>query len=278
MAAGAETIRLGDDAAIAGDLRYGGELVGNTDAVAGEIAQESTGWEFEPILEPIATWLFALYTLGLNLLLGAALLLVFPGFPAGLPDGSGPIPSEPTRRARCARGVPILLVALAITIVRIPVSVFGGFAFALAIWIAVVYGRYAVAAWLLSLVDVHNRWVALLVGVVAGALVSPIPYLGGLVDLFVLLLGLGALARGSSPTGVRFASESRDPRKGRRGRPGGGLISLERRAQVRPRPTARMHVTVDVKGEDTHEVELEAANGRPTYADLLGEVDLSPTR
>ncbi|MWV41800.1 ubiquitin-like small modifier protein 2 [Natrialba sp. INN-245] len=37
-----------------------------------------------------------------------------------------------------------------------------------------------------------------------------------------------------------------------------------------------MHVTVDVKGEDTHEVELEAADGRPTYADLLGEVDLSP--
>ncbi|MFC4249511.1 ubiquitin-like small modifier protein 2 [Natribaculum luteum] len=33
-----------------------------------------------------------------------------------------------------------------------------------------------------------------------------------------------------------------------------------------------MRVTVDVKGEGTHEVDLEA----PTYADLLAEVELSP--
>ncbi|QLK24548.1 MoaD/ThiS family protein [Natrinema zhouii] len=46
-----------------------------------------------------------------------------------------------------------------------------------------------------------------------------------------------------------------------------------------------MHVTVDVKGEDTYELELEAvagtaegpdADATPTYADLLREVDLSP--
>ncbi|OAQ53085.1 hypothetical protein HTG_09645 [Natrinema mahii] len=52
-----------------------------------------------------------------------------------------------------------------------------------------------------------------------------------------------------------------------------------------------MHVTVDVKGEDTYEFDLEAvagadadaadgADGRdtdpPTYADLLREIDLSP--
>ena len=33
-----------------------------------------------------------------------------------------------------------------------------------------------------------------------------------------------------------------------------------------------MQVTVEVKGEDTYEVELDA----PTYADLLEAVDLSP--
>lgn len=45
-----------------------------------------------------------------------------------------------------------------------------------------------------------------------------------------------------------------------------------------------MRVTVDVKGEDTHEFALEdvptdptaESNGPPTYADLLSEVDLSP--
>ncbi|WP_276255259.1 ubiquitin-like small modifier protein SAMP2 [Halomontanus rarus] len=48
-----------------------------------------------------------------------------------------------------------------------------------------------------------------------------------------------------------------------------------------------MRVTVDVKGEDTHEIDLEEpavspasanadADGTATYADLLAEVDLSP--
>jgi len=46
-----------------------------------------------------------------------------------------------------------------------------------------------------------------------------------------------------------------------------------------------MHVTVDVKGEDTYELELEAVaadasdrpgGSTPTYADLLRAVELSP--
>ena len=44
-----------------------------------------------------------------------------------------------------------------------------------------------------------------------------------------------------------------------------------------------MHVTVDVKGEDTYELELEAVatdadttEATPTYADLLRAVELSP--
>ncbi|WP_049924236.1 ubiquitin-like small modifier protein SAMP2 [Halopiger djelfimassiliensis] len=42
-----------------------------------------------------------------------------------------------------------------------------------------------------------------------------------------------------------------------------------------------MRVTVDVKGEATHELDLEqlstsGGEPRPTYADVLREVDLSP--
>ena len=39
-----------------------------------------------------------------------------------------------------------------------------------------------------------------------------------------------------------------------------------------------MRVTVDVKGEETVEVDLEnhAGDGEPTYADLLAGVELSP--
>ncbi|ELY55033.1 ubiquitin-like small modifier protein SAMP2 [Natronolimnohabitans innermongolicus] len=41
-----------------------------------------------------------------------------------------------------------------------------------------------------------------------------------------------------------------------------------------------MRVTVDVKGEDTHEIDLESVptdgDAEPTYQDLLCEIELSP--
>ncbi|RQG94642.1 bactofilin family protein [Natrarchaeobius chitinivorans] len=215
-AVGAETIRLGDDAAIAGDLRYGGTLEGNTDAVAGEIRQETTwGWGDETGFETVFSWLFSAYVLALNLVLGAALLLVFPRFSGGVADH---VANDPLRTGLVGLGalvgVPVLLVAIAVTIVGLPISFVGGFAFALAIWIAIVYGRFAVAAWVLSLVDVHNRWVALVVGLVAGALVVQIPYFGSLINLLVLLLGLGALARGLYARRQSVRRRERDPRGG----------------------------------------------------------------
>ncbi|RQH00756.1 bactofilin family protein [Natrarchaeobius oligotrophus] len=198
VAAGADTIRLGDEAAIAGDLRYGGDLVGNTDAVAGEIREDtSVGVDLTPTVQPIASWLFSLYVLGMNLLLGAALLALFPRFSDGV---AGRVANDPLRTGvvgvGALVGVPILLIAIAITVVGIPLSFLGGLGFALAIWIGIVYGRYAIAAWLLSAVGVENRWLALVAGLVAGALVVQIPYLGNPINLVVLLLGLGALARG----------------------------------------------------------------------------------
>lgn len=56
------------------------------------------------------------------------------------------------------------------------------------------HGRFAVGTWLLSLADAENRWAALIVGLFVVLLVDLIPFLGGLVELIVLLLGLGALS------------------------------------------------------------------------------------
>jgi hypothetical protein len=94
-------------------------------------------------------------------------------------------------------GIPILLIALAITVVGIPLSMIGGLVFALLLWIGIIYGRFAVAAWLLSLVGLGNRWLALVVGLLAGALLSrlPVPVVGEVISLVVLLLGVGAIAR-----------------------------------------------------------------------------------
>ncbi|WP_226482177.1 bactofilin family protein [Natrinema amylolyticum] len=197
---GAETIRLGESASIAGDLRYDGDLEGNTDAVAGDIVEDSSlGVDVAPTIQPFASWLFAAYVLAVNLLLGAALLALFPRFSDGVADR---VASSPLRSGGVGLlvfvGVPILLIALAITVVGIPLSMIGGFAFALLVWIGVVYGRFAVAAWLLSLVGLDNRWLALVIGLVAGAALSrlPVPFVGDAINLLVLLLGLGALARG----------------------------------------------------------------------------------
>lgn len=195
---GAETIQLGDEATIAGDLRYGGSLEGNTDAVAGEIEEDpSIGVDLTPPAMPVLDWVFTLYALVLNLLLGAALLALFPRFSDRVADrvASRPVRTGLTGLAAVV-GVPILLIALAITIVGIPFAIAGAFGFALFVWIGVVYGRFAVAAWLLSLLSVENRWLALVVGMVGGALLTLVPYLGGLLTLLIVLLGLGALAAG----------------------------------------------------------------------------------
>ncbi len=204
-AIGAETIVLGDNATIGGDLRYAGSLEGNTDAVAGEITRDATlGVDVAPTIQPIAGWLFAVYAFVLNLLLGAALLGLFPRFSAAVADR---VATDPVRSGLAGLGVlvgiPILLVAIAITIVGIPVTFVGAFVFALLIWIGIVYGRFAVAAWLLSYASLDNRWLALVVGLLGGAILAQVPIVGGLLNFLIFLLGFGALSMGLYGRGRR---------------------------------------------------------------------------
>ncbi|MFC3959167.1 bactofilin family protein [Halovivax cerinus] len=195
---GADTITLGANASIGGDLSYSGDLQGNQDAVAGSISEDaSVGPDVGPTLGPLASWLFALYALVLNLLLGAILLALFPRFSRHVADR---VSTAPLRSGLVGLAVlivvPILLVAIAITVVGIPITILGLFVFALVCWIAVVYGWFAIAAWALSALGVESAWLALVVGLVGGALLSQLPIVGGLVTFLVLLLGLGALSMG----------------------------------------------------------------------------------
>ncbi len=194
---GADTIVLGETAAIAGDLEYGGTLEGNTDAVAGTITEDSSLVEVGPTVEPIFSWLFAFYAFVLNLLIGIILLALFPSFSTRVTDR---VREDPVRTGLVGfgllLGVPAVLVAIAITIIGIPITLVGSVLFAFVIWIGLIYGRYALGAWLLSLIDRENRWAALIVGLFVGAILTQIPYLGGFADFLLLLLGLGALAIG----------------------------------------------------------------------------------
>ncbi|GAB3032597.1 bactofilin family protein [Natronobiforma cellulositropha] len=193
---GADSITLAESTAIAGDLRYDGDLEGPTDGVAGDVTRDSTlGFDVAPTLQPISEALFAVYALVLNLLLGAALLALFPRFSA---DVAARVAGNPVRTGLVGLlvlvAVPILLVAIAITVIGIPITLVGALLFVLVVWIAVVYGRFAVAAWLLSSLGVESRWLALVVGLVGGALLVRVPFVGGLLNLVLFLLGLGALS------------------------------------------------------------------------------------
>ncbi|QFU82186.1 bactofilin family protein [Natronorubrum aibiense] len=211
---GAETIRLGEGASIAGDLRYDGNLEGNTDAVAGTIEQDSSlGISTTPTIPTFAPWVFAAYAFAVNLLLGAVLLALFPRFSGNV---AARVSTGPLRTGLVGLGVfvgvPILLIALLITVIGIPLSVIGAFVFALLLWIGAVYGWFAVAAALLSAVGIGNRWLALVVGLAVGTALSRAPFVGGLITLIVLLLGLGAIAR--ALYGHRRSVRERDRRVG----------------------------------------------------------------
>lgn len=196
--AAAGSVSLGPEAVVGGDLTYGGELNQHPDAeVAGSVSEESTSG---PVPAPIGelptppTWLGPLYWLLVNLVLGAILLAVFPRFSDGLARTAR---EEALKSAGVGVlalvGIPIALGLVAVTVVGIPLTLVGILLFVVLLWIGSVYGRFALGAWLLSLADAENRWAALAVGLLVVALVGLIPFMGGFVDLVVLLLGLGAL-------------------------------------------------------------------------------------
>lgn len=193
------TVTLTPSASIGGNVQYAvgedGQFANEGAAVGGTITRvrdvDAGPWEGPQI----PGWTFGVYGFLVNLALGAVLLLAFPRFSAGVAEHVG---ADPLRTGGIGLltlvAVPVALVLVAITIVGIPLAIVGGLLFGVALWVALVYGRFAVGAWLLSLADVENRWGALVLGLVLLGLAARIPWVGGLVDLLVALLGLGAVA------------------------------------------------------------------------------------
>ena len=216
---GAETIFLGETATIAGSLTYDGDLQGNLDAVEGEITRDRTlTTTIMPDLQPLTTWVFAVYTFLANLVLGALLLVLFPRFSQGVADR---VREDPIRTGGIGFGlligIPMLLLVLTLTIIGIPLMLVGAFLFVLVIWIALVYGRFAVGAWLLSLLvgnddtafaGINRRWVALILGLLVIPVVAQLPYIGWLINGLVFLLGLGAVGWGLYEWGRQSRSDA----------------------------------------------------------------------
>jgi hypothetical protein len=152
--------------------------------------------------------LWDLYGFVVNLLLGLVLLAVVPSFSRRVTDE---VVDDPVRTGAFGVGVlvavPLLLLLFALSLFGLPLALAGAVSFAVLAWVGAVYVRVAVGTWLLAAVPraisrfggeyppVENRWAGLFVGAVVVAVLLAVPVLGRLVDLVVLGLGLGALAR-----------------------------------------------------------------------------------
>jgi len=208
--AGAERIALGPNAEVGGEFRYDAEEFDRAPgaSVAGGVVEDpSLTAQFGPVSDLLAvpSWAWTLYFALASLLLGAILLAVFPRFSDGLAARVGDEPATAGGVGILTLiGVPVALGLLAVTIVGIPLMVVGLFGYLAVIWVAVVYGQFAVGALALRAAGLESRWLALVVGVLAFAVLGEIPYVGGLFDLAALLLGLGALV-----VGLRDAHRSR---------------------------------------------------------------------
>ena len=213
--AGAETVVLGPSATVGGSVRYDAESFVRAPGatVEGAVVQDTRLGETAAPDLSVPGWLGALYGLLANLLLGVLLLALFPGFSARVADGVTDRPARSTGVGLLTVfAVPLVLLLVALTIVGIPLSLVGAIAFAVLVWVAVVYGQYALGVWALSFTDRENRWLALVVGLVGVTVLGAVPVLGALLDLAVFLLGLGALVlalrgayerRGEEPVGGR---------------------------------------------------------------------------
>ena len=197
--AGGQTVTLGPNADVGGEFRYDAESFDRSPdaSVAGGVVQDpslgtDTGVGFN--VDPLPSWIGTVYTFLTSLLLGALLLLAFPGVSDTVANRGleRPIASAGIGLVTLI-GVPVLLVLVAITVVGIPFSLAGFALFLLALWIAGLYGKYAVGTWVLDRTGGGNRWLALLLGLLGFLVLGFVPIVGGLSEFLATLLGLGAL-------------------------------------------------------------------------------------
>ena len=200
--AAADTVVIGPNADVGGEFRYdASEFTRSPDArVAGGVVEDSSlrgdaGVGFGMDVAP--SWFGSVYAFAANLVLGAVLLFAFPRFSR---DVAARVGSDPLESGGVGLltlfAVPIVILLVTATVVGIPLALLGIAAYVAAIWIATVYGRYAVGRWVLRRLGSENRWLALVVGLAGVAVLGAVPLVGWLAELLVLLLGLGALAFG----------------------------------------------------------------------------------
>ncbi|MFW5919198.1 MAG: polymer-forming cytoskeletal protein [Halanaeroarchaeum sp.] len=213
---GADQITVAPTATIDGDLRYDGQLERQEGATIGGavVHDPSIGGGMGPAgwgtTWSVPGWFDTVYGFFANLVLGAVLLALFPRFSNEVADG---VVDRPLRSGGwgvvALFGIPVVLVAFAITIIGIPIALLGIVLYVLAIWTGVVYGEFAVGRYLLARMDAEGKWKALFLGLLVFAVLGLVPILGGIAVLLALLIGLGALG-----SALRGRFRNRHPENG----------------------------------------------------------------
>lgn len=203
----AGSVTLAETASVEGNLNHLGGLEDRGGAVEGAI-QDGRDLALGPPTEILAAVVGVALFVG-DLLLGFALLWAAPRFADSATETVRTEPAYTVGVGLAATvGVGLAVVALAVTIVGLPLAV-GAFLAALVVgWVARVYGQYVVGAIALSHTDREGRPLALLVGVVGVTLLGFVPYLGTLVSVAVFGAGAGVVALGASSL-WRLASKRR---------------------------------------------------------------------
>jgi cytoskeletal protein CcmA (bactofilin family) len=150
-------------------------------------------------------YLHQLVWLGAAMLVGWLGLALFPGFFPACTQAVGSGWRSLGLGVGVLAGVPVMIIVAAITLVGIPVSLMLFAAYLAAIYLAKIWVGAFLGRTLLKPAGATKRdWLlSLLAGLLILTIVGFIPYLGGLVRLVIVCLGLGAFAwqlyRGSRP-------------------------------------------------------------------------------
>lgn len=196
----ARTITLARGAVVEGAVEHDGRLSRSPEATVGGAITERDDLQRAPVdvsegLLSVPGWVVAGYLLALDFVVGALLLVLFPGVTATVVEESRASPLGTVAiGVLAAVGGLLSLVALAVTVVGLPVALAGLLLIVPVGWAARVYGRLVVGSWLLSHAGVTNRWLGLFVGLATVGAAGLVPWVGPAVRVGVFLLGLGAVS------------------------------------------------------------------------------------
>ncbi len=194
LTAAAALVTLTSTAAVGADVNYDGRLEREPGATVDGTVRSATDLGLGPPAPALPPGTFLVYGVLSNLLVGAILIRGVGDFSVSVAENAVlDAPASLLWGGAALVAAPLAVLALAVTVVGLPVAAAVALALPALGWVGAALGRFALGAWLVSFADVEQPATGLVVGVVLVALLGRLPsVLGPAVRLSVLTLGVGA--------------------------------------------------------------------------------------